>query len=43
MSEMLIPRKGNYKKLLSYQKTEVIFEMTYYFCHNYLQRGDRTS
>ena len=42
MSEMLIPRKGNYKKLLSYQKTEVIFEMTYYFCHNYLQRGDRT-
>ena len=39
---MLIPRKGNYKKLLSYQKTEVIFEMTYYFCHNYLQRGDRT-
>lgn len=42
MSEELIPRKGNYKKLLSYQKTEVIFEMTYYFCHHYLQRGDRT-
>ena len=42
MNEELIPRKGNYKKLLSYQKTEVIFEMTYYFCHHYLQRGDRT-
>ena len=42
MNEMLIPRKGNYKKLLSYQKTEVIFEMTYYFCHHFLQRGDRT-
>ena len=42
MSEELIPRRGNYKKLLSYQKTEVIFEMTYYFCHHYLQRGDRT-
>ena len=42
MNEDLIPRKGNYKKLLSYQKTEVIFEMTFYFCHHYLQRGDRT-
>lgn len=42
MNGDLIPRKGNYKKLLSYQKTEVIFEMTYYFCHHYLQRGDRT-
>lgn len=42
MNEELIPRRGNYKKLLSYQKTEVIFEMTYYFCHHYLQRGDRT-
>lgn len=42
MSEQLLPRVGNYKKLLSYQKTNVIFEMTYYFCHTYLQRGDRT-
>lgn len=42
MSEPLIPRLGNYKRLLSYQKTEVIFEMTYYFCHTYLERGDRT-
>ena len=42
MNEELIPRRGNYKKLFSYQKTEVIFEMTYYFCHHYLQRGDRT-
>ena len=42
MSEKLIRPAGNYRKLLSYQKTEVIYEMTYYFCHNYLQRGDRT-
>ena len=42
MPETLIPRTGNFKKLLSYQKTEVIFEMTYYFCHTYLERGDRT-
>lgn len=42
MNEQLLPRVGNYKKLLSYQKSNVIFEITYYFCHTYLQRGDRT-
>ena len=38
----LVPKRGNYKKLLSYQKSEVIFQITYYFCHTYLSRGDRT-
>lgn len=42
MSEDLIPHRGNYKMLLSYQKSDVIFQLTYYFCHKYLQRGDRT-
>ncbi len=42
MSEDLIPQRGNYKKLQSYQKTDVIFRLTYYFCHTYLQKGDRT-
>jgi four helix bundle suffix protein len=42
MPEKLIRHSGNYRKLLSYQKSEVIFEMTYYFCHNYLKKGDRT-
>lgn len=42
MGEELIPQRGNYKKLLSYQKTDVIFQLTYYFCHTYLQKGDRT-
>ncbi len=27
--EKLIRHSGNYRKLLSYQKTEVIYEMTY--------------
>ena len=40
--EKLIRPSGNYRKLLSYQKTEVIYEMTYYFCQKYLQKGDRT-
>ncbi|MBQ2074478.1 MAG: four helix bundle suffix domain-containing protein [Muribaculaceae bacterium] len=42
MSEKLIRHSGNYRKLLSYQKTEVIYEMTFYFCHTYLKLGDRT-
>lgn len=27
----LVPNRNNYKKLLSYQKTDVIYQMTYYF------------
>lgn len=42
MPEKLIKHTGNYRQLLSYQKTEVIYEMTFYFCHKYLQKGDRT-
>ena len=42
MSDQLIPHRGNYKQLLSYQKTNVIFCMTYYFVEHYLQKGDRT-
>lgn len=40
--EQLIPHNGNYKKLLSYQKTNVIYCLTYYFVENYLTKGDRT-
>lgn len=42
MKKRLIPQLGNYKQLLSYQKSEVIFEITYFFCHHFLKRGDRT-
>lgn len=38
----LIPQVGNYKKLLSYQKSDVIYRITYYFCSNFLNKGDRT-
>lgn len=41
MSE-LIPQQGNYKKLLSYQKADVIYQITYYFCENYIPLGSRT-
>lgn len=38
----LIPNIGNFKKLLSYQKCDVIYQITYYFCNKFLSRGDRT-
>lgn len=42
MPEQLIPHRGNYKQLLSYQKANVIFCLTYYFVEHYIQKGDRT-
>ena len=42
MAEQLIPHNGNYKKLLSYQKADVIFQLTYDFCERFLSKGDRT-
>ena len=38
----LKPNSGRYRTLLAYRKTEVIYDMTFYFCNKYLQRGDRT-
>ena len=37
-----IPPHGNYRELLSYQKGEVIYDLTFHFCHKFLKRGDRT-
>lgn len=41
-SEKLIPRKGNYRKLITYQKAECIYDITFYFCSHFLKKGDRT-
>jgi four helix bundle suffix protein len=38
----LLSCSGHYKKLYTYQKAEAIFDITYYFCRQYLKRGDRT-
>lgn len=38
----LMTNSGNYKKLLSYRKADVIYQMTCYFCTHFLTRGDRT-
>lgn len=37
-----IPPHGNYRKLLSYRKAEVVYDITHRFCKRFLSRGDRT-
>jgi four helix bundle suffix protein len=37
-----IPPHGNYRELFSYQKAEVIYDLTYRFCQRFLTKGDRT-
>lgn len=42
MTKSLLPNNWGYKNLLTYQKSDVIYRITYYFCHKYLRKGDRT-
>jgi four helix bundle protein len=37
-----ITAHGHYQELLSYQKAEVIYDVTFRFCERFLKRGDRT-
>ena len=38
-----LPKKGNYRDLLAYQKAECLYDMTFYFAHHYfVERKDRT-
>src|SRR4051812_37388072 len=38
----LLPAYGNYRELRSFQKAEIIYDLTYRFCERFLRRGDRT-
>jgi four helix bundle suffix protein len=38
----IIPPRGDYQTLLSYQKAEVVYDITFRFAHKHLSRGDRT-
>ena len=40
-SLILTPR-GDYQTLISYQKSEIAYQITYRFCERFLKRGDRT-
>jgi four helix bundle suffix protein len=37
-----LPPHGNYRELLSYQKAEVAYDITFRFCQRFLNKGDRT-
>ena len=38
-----LPKKGNYRDLIVYQKAECIYDLTFYFAHHYfVERKDRT-
>ena len=41
-SGRMIQPRGDYQNLLSYQKSDVIYQITYRFCEKYLTKGDRT-
>jgi hypothetical protein len=40
--ERVLPPRGDYRTLLSFQKAEVVYDITFRFAHKYLSRGDRT-
>lgn len=40
--ESFLPKKGNYRSLIVYQKAECIYDITFFFAHKYLGKGDRT-
>ncbi len=37
-----LPPHGNYAELLSFQKAEIVYDVTYRFAHKFLAKGDRT-
>jgi hypothetical protein len=37
-----LPPGGNYQDLLSYKKSEIIYDFTFRFCEKHLNRSDRT-
>lgn len=37
-----IPLKANYDKLIAYQKSECVYDVTFHFANRFLSKGDRT-
>jgi four helix bundle suffix protein len=42
VTEGFIPPHGGYQKLLSYQKAEIVYDATVYFCDHFIDRRSRT-
>ncbi len=40
--DRLLPPRGDYQTLLSFQKAEVVYDLTFRFAHKFLNQGDRT-
>lgn len=40
--EGFLPPHGNYRALKSFQKAEIVYDLTYRFCARFLSKGDRT-
>ena len=40
--DALLPPRGDYRTLHSFQKAEVLYDITFRFTHKFLNRGDRT-
>lgn len=38
----ILPPRGDYQTLLSFQKAEVVYDITFRFANKYLSKGDRT-
>lgn len=36
-----LPRHGNYSELLSFQKAEIAYDLTFHFCQRFLSKGAR--
>src|SRR6266853_3421763 len=40
--QSFLPPRGNYAELLSFQKAEIVYDLTFRFAHKFLVKGDRT-
>src|SRR5437870_5664527 len=40
--DRLLPPCGDYQTLLSFQKAEIVYDITFRFAHKFLSKGDRT-
>ncbi|NTV13088.1 MAG: four helix bundle protein [Desulfobulbaceae bacterium] len=41
-TQAILPPRGDYQTLHSYQKSDLVYQITYRFCEKFLKRGDRT-
>ena len=41
-AERLLPPRGDYRTLISFQKAEIVYDITFRFAHKFPSKGDRT-